>query len=172
MTDMGLRQNKQVDDFLREAQVAADMQTYYERKNKYETDLESVGTDFERTQLRNEWTQWATLFKAGRPLVQEELAQGGRKAVERLNALNDLKAMLDSGAADNAAPETVAKLREMTNLYYQYKKTNDQLSLVSGGSTLAKWEKENTIIKMRELSKFNENTVNAYNLLFGRLLGD
>jgi hypothetical protein len=172
MTDMGLRQNKQVDEFLREAQTAADMQTYYERKNKYEADLESVGTDFERQQLRAEWTNWATLFKAGRPLVQEELAEGGRKAVERLNALNDLKAMLDSGIADSAAPETVARLREMADLYFNYKRNAEKLALVSGGSTLAKWEKENTIIKMRELSQLNENTVNTYNLLFGRLLGD
>jgi hypothetical protein len=88
MTDMGLRQNKQVDDFLREAQTAADMQTYYERKNKHESDLEKVGTDFERSQLRAEWSNWARLFKAGRPLVQEELADGGRKAVERLNAFS------------------------------------------------------------------------------------
>ena len=172
MTDMGLRQNKQVDEFLREAQTAADMQAYYERKNKYEADLESVGTDFERQQLRAEWTQWATLFKAGRPLVQEELAEGGRKAVQRLNALNDLKAMLDSGIADKAAPETVARLREMTDLYFRYKQNADKLELVSGGSTLARWEKENTIIKMRELSQLNENTINTYNLLFGRLLGD
>lgn len=172
MTDMGLRQNKQVDSFLREVQVAADMQTYYERKNEYEAGLEKVATDFERSQLRKEWTDWATLFKAGRPLVQEELAQGGRKAVERLNALNDLKAMLDSGKADSAAPDTVAKLREMTDLYYAYKKTYDQLSSISGGSSLAQWEKENTIIKMRELSQYNENTMNTYNLLFARLLGD
>lgn len=172
MTDMGLRNNKQVDSFLREVQVAADMQTYYERKNDYEASLEKVATDYERSLLRKEWTDWAKLFKAGRPLVQEELAQGGRKAVERLNALNDLKAMLDSGKADSAAPDVVAKLREMTDLYFSYKKTYDQLSSISGGSTLAQWEKENTIIKMRELSQYNENTMNTYNLLFGRLLGD
>ena len=172
MTDMGLRQNKQVDSFLREVQVAADMQTYYERKNDYEASLERVGTDFERQQLRAEWTNWATIFKAGRPLVQEELAQGGRRAVERLNALNDLKAMLDSGAADKAAPETAAKLREMSDLYFSYKQNADKLNLISGGSQLARWEKESTIIKMRELAEFNENTMNTYNLLFGRLLGD
>lgn len=172
MTDMGLRENKQVDSFLKEVQVAADMQTYYERKNDYEASLEKVGTDYERSQLRKEWTDWAKVFKAGRPLVQEELAQGGRKAVERLNALNDLKAMLDSGKADSASPDVVAKLRQMTDLYFSYKKTYDQLSSISGGSTLAQWEKESTIIKMRELAQYNENTMNTYNLLFGRLLGD
>ena len=53
MTDMGLRQNKQVDSFMREVQTAADMQTYYDRKNDYEASLENAGTDFERQQLRN-----------------------------------------------------------------------------------------------------------------------
>jgi hypothetical protein len=56
--------------------------------------LESVGTDFERSQLRAEWTDWATTFKQFRPLVQEELAQGGKKAIERMKALNDLQKML------------------------------------------------------------------------------
>jgi hypothetical protein len=32
--------------------------------------------------------------------------------------------------------------------------------------------KEETIIKMRELAAYNENTQSAYNVLFGRLLGD
>ena len=87
MTDMGLRKNKTVADFMREVQTAADMQTYYEKKNAYEANLESVGTDFERSQLRAEFQDWATVFKAGRPLVQEELAQGGKKAIERMKAL-------------------------------------------------------------------------------------
>ncbi len=71
-----------VADFMREVQTAADMQTYYEKKNTYEEGLKSVGTDFERSQLRAEFQNWATVFKAGRPLVQEELAQGGKKAAK------------------------------------------------------------------------------------------
>ena len=171
MTDMGLRQNKRVEDFLREVQTAADMQTYFERKNQYETSLEAVGTDFERSQLRKEFNDWATLFKAGRPLVQEELAQGGKKAIDIINALNDLNAML-SDKSVKAAPSTRKALKKMTDLYAQYKKEKDQFDAVGGSSSLAQWNKDDTIVKMRELSKFNENTLNAYNVLFGRLLGD
>lgn len=171
MTDMGLRQNKRVEDFLREVQTAADMQTYFERKNQYETSLESVSTDFERSQLRKEFNDWATLFKAGRPLVQEELAQGGKKAIDRINALNDLNAML-SDKSVKAAPATRKALKKMTDLYAQYKKEKDQFDAIGGSSNLAQWNKDDTIVKMRELSKFNENTLNAYNVLFGRLLGD
>ena len=44
-------------------------------------------TDTERTMARQEFTDWAKTFKAGRPLVQEELAQGGKKSIERLRAV-------------------------------------------------------------------------------------
>ena len=172
MTDMGLRTNKTVADFMREVQTAADMQTYYEKKNTYEEGLKSVGTDFERSQLRKEFQDWSTVFKAGRPLVQEELAQGGKKAIERMKALNDLQKMLDEKAAYKASPEVANKLRQMMDLYNSYKATKDQFEGIGGSQFLVNMNKEETIIKMRELSQFNENTQSAYNVLFGRLLGD
>lgn len=169
---MGLRKNKTVSDFLREVQTAADMQAYYEKKNQYEANLESVGTDFERSQLRKEFTDWATIFKAGRPLVQEELAQGGQKAIERMNAYNDLTAMLKSKAAYKASPDTANALKKMVDLYESFKTSKKELEQFSGSSFLSQMNKDETIIKMRELSQYNENTVSAYNVLFGRLLGD
>ena len=172
MTDMGLRKNKTVSDFLREVQTAADMQAYYEKKNQYEANLESVGTDFERSQLRKEFTDWATIFKSGRPLVQEELAQGGQKAIERMNAYNDLTAMLKSKAAYKASPDTARALKKMVDLYESFKTSKKELEQFSGSSFLSQMNKDETIIKMRELSQYNENTVSAYNVLFGRLLGD
>jgi hypothetical protein len=172
MTDMGLRKNKAVSDFLREVQTAADMQAYYEKKNQYEANLESVGTDFERSQLRKEFTDWATIFKAGRPLVQEELAQGGQKAIERMNAYNDLTAMLSKPAAYKASRDTANAIKKMVDLYESFKTSKKELEQFSGSSFLSQMNKDETIIKMRELSQYNENTVSAYNVLFGRLLGD
>jgi hypothetical protein len=172
MTDMGLRQNKRVSDFLREVQTAADMQTYYAKKNDYEKSLENAGSDFERKQLRNEFQSWATTFKAGRPLVQEELAQGGKRAIERNNALNDLQKMLDSGAADKASPATAKVLKQMNSLYVSYQTNKAELENLGRNQFLAQMNKDETILQMRELAKFNENTQNAYNVLFGRLLGD
>jgi hypothetical protein len=172
MTDMGLRQNKRVEDFMREVQTAADMQVYYEKKNEYETNLEAVSTDFERSQLRKEFTDWSATFKAGRPLVQEELAQGGKKAIERMKALNDLEKMLGEKSAFVAAPKVANKLREMMKLYNDYKTTKDEIDTFGGSRFLADMNKDETIIKMRELAAYNENTQSAYNVLFGRLLGD
>jgi hypothetical protein len=172
MTDMGLRRNKTVSDFLREVQTAADMQTYYAKKNEYETNLEAVGTDFERSQLRNEWQGWATNFKQFRPLVQEELSQGGKKAVERIKALNDLQKMLADENVRKASPKTFGVLKQMSDLYTSYKENADALDQFSGSQILKDSENESTIIRMRELSQYNENTLSAYNVLFGRLLGD
>jgi len=172
MTDMGLRKNKTVTDFLREVQTASDMQTYYEKKNQYEKNLESVGTDFERSALRKEFTDWSTIYKAGRPLVQEELSQGSQKAIERMNAYNDLTAMVKSPVAMKASPGTTEALRKMVDLYEKYKTSRKEIEQFGGSQFLSQMNKDETIIKMRELSQYNENTVSAYNVLFGRLLGD
>ena len=170
MTDMGLRQNKRVTDHLREVQTAADLQTYYARRDKYESDLEAVVTDFERSQIRKEFTDWKTLFFAGRPLVQEELSQGSQKAIERINAINDLRNLLQS--KPNVSPKTENALRQMLDLYDSYKQERASLDALSGGTFLARQVKDETIVKMRQLAEFNENTMNAYNVLFSSLLGD
>jgi len=146
------------------------LQTYYAKKNAYEESLTQVGTDFERSQLRKEFTDWKTLFFAGRPLVAEELSQGSQKAIERINAINDLRSMLE--AKPNVMPATEGKLREMLDLYDSYKNERKALDVISGGTFLAQMLKDDTIVKMRELSEFNENTKSAYNVLFASLLGD
>jgi len=175
MTDMGLRQNKRVSDFLREVQTAADLQTYYDRKDTYEKSLSETVTDFERTLLRQEFNNWATTFKAGRPLVQEELAQGGQRAIERQNALTDLRNMLSDKqtlARVTSQKDTVKYLSEMVSVYDKYVQNKKQYEYFSSGSFLSDLEKDEAIAKLRKLAEYNENTKSAYNVLFSRLIGD
>ena len=171
MTDMGLRQNKRVEDYLREVQTAADLQTYYERKEQFETSLETAGIDYTRSKLRKEFNSWKELFFAGRPLVKEELSQGSQKAITRLTALDDLTNMLDDPAV-TARPATQGALKKMVDLYNKYKDEQLRYDTYSGSSFLASLSKDRTIKEMRELALFNENTQAAYDVLFGRLLGD
>ena len=171
MKDMGLKYNKRVDDFLREVQTAADIQQYYAKKNDYEIKLENSFSDVERSMARDEFQEWAKVFKAGRPLVQEELAEGGKKAVERIKAINDLRLMLNDKSVTVRGP-LQKQLKEMLDLYDAYKSDKEIFSSVSGGSKLTTFLKEDTIVKMRELAKNNENTMSAYNTLFASLLGD
>ncbi len=171
MKDMGLKYNKRVDDFLKEVQTAADLQQYYSKKNEYEVKLEESVTDIERSIARQEFQDWATTFKAGRPLVQEELAEGGKKAVERIKAINDLRNMLNDPKVKARGP-LQKQLKEMLDLYDSYKEDKDIFSDLPGGSKITTFLKDETIVKMRELSRANENTMSAYNTLFASLLGD
>jgi hypothetical protein len=171
MTDMGLRKNKTVMDYLREVQTAADLQTYYNRKGTFEKSLTEVGTDFERSRLRQEWTDWSTTFKAGRPLVQEEIAQGGKRAIERVAALNDLRNMLDDEKSFKAAPKTASTLKQMLAVYDDFQETKKSLKRISSSSYLVDLEETETLAKLQQLSKTNENTLSAYNVLFSKLMG-
>jgi hypothetical protein len=171
MTDMGLRKNKTVTDYLREVQTAADLQTYYDRKNTFDKSLTEVGTDFERTRLRQEWTDWSTTFKAGRPLVQEEISQGGERAIQRVAALTDLRNMLDDENAYKAAPGTVRALKQMLDVYDKFQETKKSLKTISSSSYLTDMEETDTLSKLQQLSKTNENTLSAYNVLFSKLMG-
>jgi hypothetical protein len=172
MTDMGLRKSQRVEDHLRKIQTSADLQSYYDRKNDYETSLKNSATDYERSRLRKEFTAWKTVFFAGRPLVAEELASGGQKKIETLNALNDLESMLANPAARSAAPKTFDALKEMLNTYLEFKSEKERYDRFGGSQVLIQNAKDRTIVKLRELSQFNENTLAAYDSLFGSLLGD
>jgi hypothetical protein len=171
MKNMGLKYNKRVDDFLKDVQTAADLQQYYSKRNEYEVQLEESITDVERSIARTEFQDWSKLFKAGRPLVQEQLAEGGKKAVERINAINDLRKMIDDPNITVRGP-LQKQLKEMLDLYDSYKADKEIFAEIPGGTKVSSFLKEETIIKMRELSRSNENTISAYNTLFASLLGD
>ena len=171
MKNMGLKYNKRVDDFLKDVQTAADLQTYYSKKNEYEVKLEESYSDVERSMARDEFQEWAKVFKAGHPLVQDELAEGGKKAVERIKAINDLRNMINDPKVKVRGP-LQKQLKEMLDLYDSYKTDKELFSTISGGSKLSTFLKDDTIVKMRELSRSNENTISAYNTLFASLLGD
>jgi hypothetical protein len=171
MKDMGIKYNKRVDDYLREVQTAADLQTYYAKKNEYEANLEANPTDFGRSMARQEFQYWAKIFKAGRPLLQEELSQGSQKAINRQNAINDLRNMLNDPKVKVRGP-IQKSLKDMLDLYDSYKLQKDSLSNISGFTNLISFMKDDTIVQMRQLAQKNENTKSAYNVLFASLLGD
>ena len=171
MKNAGLKYNKRVDEYLREVQTASALQEYYAKKNEYETSLETMPTDYERTRARKEFSDWATVFKAGRPLVQEELAQGGTKAIERQRAIADLRNMLQDPKVTTRG-SIQKSLKDMLDVYDSFQLQKQALQNVSGTTNLVSFMKDGTIVQMRELAKKNENTMSAYNTLFASLLGD
>jgi len=170
MKSVGLTTYKRVDDYLREVQTAADLNQYYTKKDSFDASLSTAYTDYERTQLRKDFDQWKSVFFAGRPLVQEELSKGSQKAIDRLRTLDELNAML--GKNLNVRPKTEARLREMSQLYQTYQDNKMAYDQYGSSQQLAKMLKDDTVAQMKQLAKYNENTQAAYDVLFGRLLGD
>jgi hypothetical protein len=171
MRGMGMTYNKRVDDYLREVQTSSDLQTYYKRKEAFESSLENSTVDFERTQLRKEFDSWKDVFFAARPLVREELGTtGSQRAANRLNTLDELDNMLAQNIG--IRKDVQNKLREMSKVYKEYKDEKANYDEFGGSQKLIKYLKDDTILKLRELARYNENTQAVYDVLFGRLLGD
>ena len=172
MTDMGLRKNLRVDEHLKKIQTAADVQTYYDRRNEYESSLLRYRTDYERSRLRREFNQWKDLFFAGHPMVAEYLSKGSQLAIDRQNALTDLQLMLRDQSVRSSSPKTFDALKIMMDTYLNYKTEKDRYESIGTPRDFQKSLKERTILRMRELSQYNENTLAAYDSLFGELLDD
>jgi hypothetical protein len=166
MKDIGLIQNKRVDDYLRDVQTAADMREYYDRKDQFESDLENSFSDYGKTQVRKEYEAWKKTFFAGRPLIQEELSEGSQKAIERLNTLDELEDMLDSKVGVRNDVQNV--LRKMVQVYRDYQVERGNLEQY-GNDTMVRNLKTSVRAELRALSEYNENTKAAYDVLFSRL---
>jgi hypothetical protein len=72
----------------------------------------------------------------------------------------------------NIRPKTEAQLRLMREVYQNYRTERENYELSGMSDKMAAILKSDTIIKLRELAAYNENTQAAYDVLFGRLLGD
>ena len=88
-----------------------------------------------------------------------------------MNAINDLRNMLNDKTV-TVRGSTQKALKEMLDVYDSYKLQRQALDTLSGTTSLMAFMKDRTILKIRELSKTNENTMSAYNTLFASLLGD
>jgi len=172
MKSMGLRENKRVEDYLLEVQTASDVQTYYDKKDEFDTSLTGISDPSVRTILRKQFNTWKDTFNAGHPLVQEYLGKGRETEIARVNALDDLGKMLDDPRFANIRPQTQKVLREMVNAYKDYRKQQEVFDLIGGNSEVVDLIKVGTLQRIKELSNFNENTQAAYMSIFSRLLGE
>jgi hypothetical protein len=172
MATMGLRTNKRVEEYLREVQTSSDLQIYYQKRDEYENTLKFSASDFARSLARQQFNDWKSRFFAGRPLVQEELNQGAEKRIKTLQALDDLEKFLDDPTYGSIRKDTQDVLRQMVKAYSDYKTQKEIFALTGTNRDLMQSIKDGTIMSIKELAKYNENTQAAYDVLFGRLLDD
>ena len=83
-----------------------------------------------------------------------------------------MEKFLDDSTYSNVRRDTQDVLRQMLKTYSDYKAQKEIFSLTGINRDLMQSIKDGTIMKIKELSKYNENTQAAYDSLFGRLLDD
>jgi hypothetical protein len=79
--------------------------------------------------------------------------------------------MIGDEKAYKAAPKTVSTLKQMLDIYDKFQDTKKSMGRIPGSSYLIDVEETDTLSKLQQLSKTNENTLSAYNVLFSKLMG-
>ena len=168
----GLKQNKTLQDFLREIQTAKDEQTYYAQRDAFEAELAVTYTDIAKRQLRDQFAMWKEQFLGARPMLQEELGKGAESKIRRLRAYDDLRLMLNDKTV-TASPATRAVLTQMSQAFDQYQNARDA---VFGNTETAQNYKDllrmNIKTTLQQLAQGNANAQAAYDVLFARLIGE
>ena len=168
----GLKENKTVTEFIRQASSARDLKNWYIQKDDFEQKLAMTYDVNSKRMLRNQWEQWATQYKGARPFLQEELASGGQRQMERRRALVDLRMMLDDKTV-SAEPQLRAILKNMINTYDSFTMASD--SVISNSDAMQTYKdliKINTKAELQRLASQDPNAQAAYDMLFAKLLGD
>jgi hypothetical protein len=168
----GLKQNKTLQDFLREISTAKDEQVYYTARDQFETQLANTYTDIGKRQLRDQFSVWKEQFLGSRPMLQEELGKGAESKIRRIRAYDDLRKMLNDKEV-TASPKTKAVLTQMSLAFDEYQNARDA---IYGNTETAQNYKDllqmNIKTKLQQLAEGNANAQAAYDVLFARLIGE
>jgi hypothetical protein len=172
----GIKYSKTIDDFLQDTQSARDIQFYYDQKDLYEEELAQTFSDSQKTQLKGQWDTWARQFKGARPVLQDELAEGGDRQRARQRSYEDLQNMLNGPqAAEARKADKVAfdAIKQMSDIFNNYQYSRD-LVVGSSANALAYKDllKQNIKTELEKIASTNPNAEDAYYVLFSRLIGD
>jgi hypothetical protein len=170
LSQSGLKQNKSLEEFTRQVSVAKDQQTYFDTKSEYDKKLVMAFSTDSKRRIRDEWQMWADEFKGARPLLQIQLAKSASNQVERVQALDDLRNMLNDTSVTTEA-RTRKALKEMLNEYDSYVSQRDRAA--SPGSSFSASYKDNLDVnaqnRIKSIASGNANAEAAFNSLFAPL---
>ena len=172
----GVKFSKTIDDFLQDTQSARDIQFYYDQKDLYEEELAQTFNDSQKTQLKEQWDTWSRQFKGARPVLQDELAEGGDRQRARQRAYEDLQNMLNgpqAAIARKADKKAFDAIKQMSDIFNNYLYSRD-LVVGSSANALSYKDllKQNTKTELEKIASENPNAEDAYYVLFSRLIGD
>ena len=170
LSKSGLKQNKTLEEFTRQISVAKDQQEYFDKKSEYDQKLAIAFSTDSKRRIRDEWQMWSDEFKGARPLLQMQLAKSASNQVERIQALDDLRKMLNDKTVTTEAT-TRKTLKEMLDEYDSYVQQRDRAA--SPGSSFSTSYKDNLIVnaknRIKSIAAGNANAEAAFNSLFAPL---
>jgi hypothetical protein len=168
----GIKESKPIDDFMREVQVAKDNEFYYSQKDEYENQLQSIYSDFAKRDLRKKWDFWSKQYINMRPLLKEQMVNGGKAKANRERAYTDLSLMLDDPTV-TVEPKSLKALRTMKSVYDDYV---SQKNSIQGNSDYELSAKERLKFQAKEqlkkIAESNASANSAYTVLFSKLIGE
>jgi hypothetical protein len=166
----GLKTNKTLTDFVMQVNSAKDRQIYYDKKDEYDQQMSLAMSSDVKRQITNQWQDWSSQFKGARPFLQQELSQGSQKAINRLNALNDLRLMLNDNKV-TTAPTLRSALSEMLSTYDNYVLQRDSASATINGNAQAYKDmlKVNAKTTIESIAGTDLNAIAAFQTLFAPL---
>jgi hypothetical protein len=168
----GIKESKPIDDFMREVQVAKDNEFYYTQKDEYENQLQSIYSDFGKRDLRKKWDSWSKQYISMRPLLKEQMVNGGKAKANRERAYKDLSLMLDDPTV-TVEPKSLKALRTMKSVYDDYV---SQKNSIQGNSDYELSAKERLKFQAKEqlkkIAESNASANSAYTVLFSKLIGE
>jgi hypothetical protein len=157
---------------MREVQVAKDNEFYYSQKNEYENQLQSIYSDFAKRDLRKKWDSWSKQYINMRPLLKEQMVNGGKAKANRERAYTDLSLMLDDPTV-TVEPKSLKALRTMKSVYDDYV---SQKNSIQGNSNFELSAKERLKFQAKEqlkkIAESNASANSAYTVLFSKLIGE
>jgi hypothetical protein len=172
LSKMGLKESKQVRDYLREVNTARDEAFYYSQQDLYEEELATTFSDFAKRNLKTQWENWSKQYKKARPNLQEEMGKGAENAIKRTQALTDLTTML-SDPSIKVDPAIRQPIEGMLNTYNDYINARDSVfGSTASAENYKDMLKQRAKVELLRLSKLNRNAEDAYFALFSKLIRD
>lgn len=167
----GFAQNKDLEEYLREASTAEARQRYNTRKEYYDAKITETNSVQLRKEYREQWTAEQTFFKNSFPLLRAQLENGSGYKASKIEALDDLREVVYSGQSPDK------KLGDVFGaMIYQYDNAQSQLAAITGRSDSESQRKQAIKDDLREYLKTaaagNPNAVSLYWNIFDPLIGD
>jgi hypothetical protein len=171
LKSQGFAQNKDLEEYLREASTAEARQKYNARKEYYDTKITETNSVQLRKEYREQWTAEQTFFKNSFPLLRAQLENGSGYKASKIEALDDLREVVYSGQSPDK------KLGDVFGaMIYQYDNAQSQLAAITGRSDSESQRKQAIKDDLREYLKTaaagNPNAVSLYWNIFDPLIGD